>query len=72
MSAPPARPPGAQADIQCPLPCPAATKLIGRQVMHDCRADSEALFYLHGIRMRAVWDTQVGAWLAPLAKQVNI
>lgn len=31
--------------------------------MHDCRADSEALFYLHGIRMRAVWDTQVRAAL---------
>lgn len=29
--------------------------------MHDCRADSEALFYLHGIRMRAVWDTQVSS-----------
>jgi hypothetical protein len=32
--------------------------------MHDCRKDLEALFYLHGIRARGIWDTQVGsvAW----------
>lgn len=28
--------------------------------MHDCRADTEALLYLHDIRLAPVWDTQVG------------
>jgi len=31
-----------------------------KQVLHDCRADCEALYYQHGIRLAAVWDTQVG------------
>ncbi|KAL4443459.1 hypothetical protein ABPG75_011196 [Micractinium tetrahymenae] len=29
------------------------------KVLHDCRSDCEALFYLHGIRVSPVWDTQV-------------
>lgn len=36
------------------------------QVMHDCRRDAEALFYLHGIRCRGVWDTQVAHGLTQL------
>lgn len=28
-------------------------------MFHDCRSDSEALFYLHGIRLRQAWDTQI-------------
>ena len=32
------------------------------QVMHDCHSDCEALFYQHGIRAAALWDTQVGVW----------
>lgn len=27
--------------------------------MHDCRADCEALYYLHSIRPANMWDTQV-------------
>ena len=36
------------------------------QVMHDSRADCEALWYLHRIRETGVWDTQVGHGVAQL------
>ena len=29
------------------------------KVLHDCRRDAEALFYIHGLRCRGLWDTQV-------------
>ena len=34
------------------------------QVMHDCRSDCEALFYQHGIRPAALWDTQASCRIA--------
>jgi len=40
-------------------------------VIHDCHADSEALFYLHGIRLGPLWDTQVAAGLSEVLQQLG-
>ena len=37
------------------------------KVMHDCRQDSEALFYQKQIKLENVFDTQVAAPLPPFS-----
>lgn len=34
-----------------------STKIM--KVMHDCRKDSEALFFQYGVTLRGVWDSQI-------------
>lgn len=41
------------------------------KVLHDCRSDCEAFFYLHGIRLANVWDTQVAFGLLQFLSSVG-
>ena len=41
------------------------------QVMHDCRADSEALFYIYGVRLGPVWDTQIALGLVERVARIG-